>query len=1364
MENKFCLSPVAQSITLFLGGSLLLSDNAVANHCLASSTNGVCGLTEFQMTSPLTPVPMAWYFTQKTQDAVIGPAAKAQNIYFASGTASRTANDVQRLLVSGAQLDGYYINASKNGSAVITLADNASVDWLEAGGANASTHTTILIDDSTLNGANGAVDYEGKGFSSKNYARGFAIYVDIQDKGDQQVTVAHNSQVSGHIVTGGAGTHNVGISDSHMNKGGVLIYGGAGDNTVTVDNSVIDSRNSVISTDAAIQIAGANNHNSALLTNSSLTGSVKMDGAGSVNRLTLAESTVAATTNDKQNAVSLVNGDEAWLTATQSVLEGNVELTAANRIVSDITGGHITGGIGLGQAQDIDVTLAGATLDGNLDASAGVGAFTLRLTDNAVIKGDVLLDGALQHSAVLIDNAQVNGHLYGGADSALTLGASIREFNGQAFSGFNALNLSGSLMLANGFSDSNVGQALRVTGGAVSAPVNLSQGRLTFNASRLMADTLALSDSAALAFTHNSVLETRSSQLFNQAASAQATTADGFTSSGAHIQLNDSTLALTDDEYTLEYVKSVHGLLAGQPSAALVMMGQLVNGDSAAGTATVQDAAVTGAVLANVAVTSDKNNLLIGAQTTDPEIAAVANGFGAAQLQFTGASAPAVTIEGNQTLTLTGARGGPLMTTAGEAAQNAVINVNNGTFNLGTAATGNTASVLDGVINVASQGVMNVAGGQHAITHQGVISRGVINIDKEAGLKANIQLEDQAQLSVAGRLDADLLTASREASIIVGDDNSAGVLTAGQVDLNGAMLFIDPLWQAGQSLMNASRVVLGGNEINGRLTAGQNSLLMLGDADINEINNAIAVSGLKWGDDITAGLAINAPQRLDGAQGGLRVDGSLTLSNDAALRSAGVNRADFGEHSLLMVNGAATAEGSAALVASAGALSVAGSAMLYLPDAQANKNYVIAEGFSSVDIQGNGWRNDNLLTNRLLDATLNQSDSGVSVATTAKRASDVLPGVVMTHALDKMMNTNANALNSPYGGIRFLSTAVETPTVENAAIVQTINSAAQLAIAGGVQASALAASDAATNAIRDRNTQSAFEQNEEEASVWVNGLYGGLSSDDLAAAGGRYGYESDFYGVIVGADKNYRVGSGTARSGIAFNTGKGQATSRGDFNDTRNDFTFSGVSLYQGWRQGAFNVAADAGYSESNHTPEQRLPGWMGIGDKLKADIDASVLTVGLNGEYRVDASLLAITPHAGVRYNQIVTNAFTTKTRGGEAVFKTEKERQSVWQFPVGVRADKTYSLDSGWKLHAGADMSMVFATGDTRSTSKVRATGIRASDTLSAEVTDTTAFQGAVGLALQKGNVNVGIGYNMNASSHNTGQNVSITYRLAF
>ncbi len=535
--------------------------------------------------------------------------------------------------------------------------------------------------------------------------------------------------------------------------------------------------------------------------------------------------------------------------------------------------------------------------------------------------------------------------------------------------------------------------------------MRLSSGKLTFSHTRLVADTLALSSGASLNLTNHSQLQTRADQLFNAAASS--TEPVKYNDTGARTHLTDSTLILTDAAYQLDYVKGVNGLLGQSQGNALVMLGTLQNPESASGTASVIDATITGAVLANTQVTSAKNQLYIGAESapTDQAIAVPA-GFGASQLRFEGEGKPSVTIGNAQTLTLTGAAGA-LIEVAGAPQTPVAVAVNNGTLNLGVAAMQDVTAHLTGTVTIAPQGTMNVVAGDHTLTSggaaAGIVSSGLLNVAHQATLHADVALQDQGQLAVTGALLAGQLTAAEASQIAVGDSTAAGSLMAERLDLQGARLFIDPAWTSGGTLADASRVASGGtladasrvasggSEVNGRVTVGQNALLVLGDTSTAVAEARFADSGLRWGENaITAAVSIQAPQYLNAAQGGLRVDGALTGSS--ADRDAAFNRVDFADRSLLMLSTKEMTNGQAALNATGGSLSVADSAALYVADAKANQTYAVARGFSDVSIAGNGWQNENLLLNKLLTATTQERDGEVLVTTRARAAQDVLPG------------------------------------------------------------------------------------------------------------------------------------------------------------------------------------------------------------------------------------------------------------------------------------------------------------------------------------------------------------------------------------
>ena len=221
--------------------------------------------------------------------------------------------------------------------------------------------------------------------------------------------------------------------------------------------------------------------------------------------------------------------------------------------------------------------------------------------------------------------------------------------------------------------------------------------------------------------------------------------------------------------------------------------------------------------------------------------------------------------------------------------------------------------------------------------------------------------------------------------------------------------------------------------------------------------------------------------------------------------------------------------------------------------------------------------------------------------------------------------------------------------------------------------------------------------------------------------------------------------------------------SNGDFNRTRNDFDFWGVSLYGGWNLDNFNIIADLGYSASINELEQRIPSSLNMGSHIEADVNSSIITAGLKGEYKIETSGVDIVPHVGVRYVGMRTDDFTTKLDRGD-LFHTESDFQNIWQFPVGVNLSKSFETESGWKVKPMVDLAIVPTVGDTKANIDVHVPGVNASDSISRRVLDSTAFDGTLGLALQKDNVSFGLNYNIQASEHTTGHGVMAQFMYQF
>ena len=695
------------------------------------------------------------------------------------------------------------------------------------------------------------------------------------------------------------------------------------------------------------------------------------------------------------------------------------------------------------------------------------------------------------------------------------------------------------------------------------------------------------------------------------------------------------------------------------------------------------------------------------------------------------------------------ANGGGTINVGDGAALNASIRQTSGETNVAGRLESSSVEMEDGKLNVSGTAAID------RLTQRGGETE-VSGTLQSAAMEAS-----DGVLRVVGTLKADSLDAASALRIEVGNGNAAGKLHVASASLGGGSLFLDPVWKGNDTLKEASHgvVTFRNQMVDGLLAAGRNSLLVLGDASADWTLGVFDASGLRWGPEgVTAALAVRAPQRLDPAKGALAVDGSL-----ATAPSLTPNTAFFGDRSLFVVD-ASGLKGGAALTAQGGTLTVADTASLLLGNVTEGE-YVITTGFA--DNAGvHGWEGDFLSTPDLLIAlALDKGEAGtVKVRATALDAGDVLPGLALRNTVNEVWGTGRNDVNSPNMGIRFLSRAVNRDYLSRGEAVDTIDGAAQIAVAGGVQGTALSASSAPVRAVQDHASLSRSVARKggdvrgEGINLWIDALYGANRARNLGAGSLEGGYNADFGGVAFGGD----VGAGPFRVGMALNAGGGTARSRGDFASTKNDFDFWGVTLYGTWTRDRFNLMADAGYSEGSHEVRQDLPASLRLG-QLKADVDTRVVTAGLRAEYLIPLAWADVMPHIGARYAALTTDSFSSRIGDGD-VFHISRDTQNVWTFPVGVTFGKDVETASGWKVKPRADLSVVPAAGDTKARTRARVSGVAASDAVRSRIVDPVAFDGSVGLELEKDNISLSLNCGVQASEHQTGQNVALSFTYKF
>lgn len=819
-------------------------------------------------------------------------------------------------------------------------------------------------------------------------------------------------------------------------------------------------------------------------------------------------------------------------------------------------------------------------------------------------------------------------------------------------------------------------------------------------------------------------------------------------------------------------------------------------------------------VLGNVTITTGTSSdsgkdFVVGASAKDDKTDSISGSIGGKNIDL-GSSGRNISVVGGHYLTLVGGSSDtPLVTAGGNPVNVHVGGIGegaSGVLNLGTPVM-DSGGTLSGNIEIAAASTVNVRAGTHVITGEANETTGTadvagmnnnggtINIAEGAHLQSTIRQADgqtnvsgkltsasvelsggalnvsgavdsssvtasKGDIKVAGTLAADVLTTSSDVQLNIGDQGSAGRVVARQAQLQGGRVFLDPAWKGNDALADASHGVFTfvNNEIDGLLTAGQNSLLVLGDTDTGWALDAFGRSSLQWGQNgVTAALAIRKPQTLNGTLGAVMVDGTKT--------SAPVltpNTATFADGSLLLVDGSGL-NGAAALTSQGGTLNVDAGAKLLI-DNITQGEYAITSGFSVSNVQG--WNGDNLSTpDNLIGLVLGKdADGSMKVQATARRSSDVFRGLSLVNTMDAIWGKGLNDTESGNMGIRFLSRAVNENHLPKADTVHTVDGAAQIAVAGGVQGMAVAAADAPVRAIQDHASLSHMTTTREGAirkdglNLWINALYGAEHARNLGAGSLDGGYNADFGGIVFGGDYAF----GDFRVGMALNAGSGTARSRGDFNATKNDFDFWGMNLYGSWSRDQFNIVGDLGYSANKNEVKQDLPATMQLG-QLRTDVDTGVLTAGLRGEYRFETDWADVTPHVGVRYYNLRTDGFTSRIDDHD-VFRVGRDTQEIWTFPIGVSFSRDFETSSGWKVKPRADLSVAPAAGDLKAKAKTRVPGVAASDTIKARIMDSVSFDGTLGLEVQKDNISFGLDYGIRASEHKAGHGVNVSFTYKF
>lgn len=1030
---------------------------------------------------------------------------------------------------------------------------------------------------------------------------------------------------------------------------------------------------------------------------------------------------------------------------------------------------------------DTNITISGGDIKGNIYAGGlTANGGTADVTGNAVV---TFLNGSTFANKVF----GTGGTAPLTNKSTLAFGNDKEIFDGEfkgEFSDFDILHTGkGSVVGIGELNSNNINRDIEITGsGRIETKINNVGGDITLSGGTLATDTINLGGKK-LTLSSKGILETKSENIFTNALDTTGTEVkdSGYVKTDNSIVYKGGSVALNDSKYNLDYLTSAIEAMKtkSESKTSILMLGTLVNTageiqenigiDTAAGLG-------DSAFLDNVTVeVGDKNtSLVIGNKIDEDNTVSTNNSLNASALDFSATTEKGNSIaikDESSKLVLGGSGDGELVTVNGEAAAEKVsINVEAGTLVLGSALSSGANQTLSAGVEIGS-GTLEVNAGNQTVTGKVTnTEKGTVAVNKDAALKAE-EVVNKGTLSVAGDAVITKLTGEANSTITVGDSSSAGKLVVEKLQLNGGKIFLDPAWVEGENLIeNASKgaVIFDKDGIDGQIAVGQNSVLVVGDKDTDWAEKAFENSGLKWKDDITAALAIRGNQTLGTLEtfstnsgsvangGSINVDGSLTGHNDGNYKESG--NLNFADKSLLIVD-VGSLDGKAA-ISGVTKLSVADTSKLYLENATVGTHTIVstaeAEAVNIAEDSSSVWSNGNIISSdRMLDVNGKMEENDFKVETTAKKAQDVLLGVVVPNMINNIWGAGDNDIDSSNEGIKFLSRAMSTTyTTDTAEAVRTINSAVQISAAGVVNRTAIdtvrRTSDTAINNLSLKN-----ESNVKEG-LWAEMSYGSTDVSGVKIGNTDTEYNGRYEGISVGS--NFKTWENGALGG-AFHYVLGENKSDEGVSRTKNEYEYFGLSLYSNWRKGNFNIIGDLGYSMGDNEIKQDTS----IVGRIKADVDTEVATAGVRGEYLIQKDNFNIMPYAGLRYVRLNVDSFDTKNGNGK-MFHTEKEDADLFLVPVGVNISTQAVNQNGWTVKPKLDLAYIGALGDKKSETKVGVAGYSAIDEIKVNMADSSAFSGSLGVEFKKDNKTFEVGYSLYSSKHETENRGTLSFKYNF
>ena len=577
-------------------------------------------------------------------------------------------------------------------------------------------------------------------------------------------------------------------------------------------------------------------------------------------------------------------------------------------------------------------------------------------------------------------------------------------------------------------------------------------------------------------------------------------------------------------------------------------------------------------------------------------------------------------------------------------------------------------------------------------------------------------LTASGNLQVNGDLSAKSLTLASGKTLAVGqdgEDSKSGLLDVGTLNLAGGSLIIDPAYTSKASVGFIKGTTSSQSDtdleinVGGDVGVGQNAIFVAGmradDAAAQEIiaryTNAIGSLDKNRNDQIDAGefgalfiangqytVADNTATIVDHTKttadfttafNGTSFDNKFTLGNNSALFVTD----DFAQ-SILNTNNAVIN-----FAGNSGVLALSNDSKIYIDTALTATDTIDLVSGTGATVSG-ATPNTIEAANGLLQGTIG-ADGKVTF------------NLVEAEARAKLFNQSAPVqdltikaltgdLDKTETGVEYLLLAAK----DNGG--QASEATARLAVYGGAIQATNLAQQAATDAVADRmsranpNGSLVFANNAQGGGLWLSPVYKSHESDSFDADGVDYGVDADITGLVLGADSTTESG---VRVGGYFNFGSGSIDGQGVGSQVSNDADYFGLGLYAGMTFGQMSLVADAGFTQVSNDIEQTTG--LTKFDKVTADTDATAITLGLRGEYKLNVATMDVTPHLGVRYTRLAVDGYDAKA-DGYTVATTDVDTMQMFSIPFGVTISKDIAVGA-WTVKPVFDLTLTANAGDT-------------------------------------------------------------------